>query len=84
MMLCSIHKNKTHLILYNTNYQYIDMPLLHINGEMLQVQKYVCHLGHPIGNENVYTIAFNNALRDIVWRTNYVMKQIGSCTADIH
>ena len=59
------------------------MPQLHINGETLQVQKYACHLGHPIGNENVNKIACNNALRDIVWRTNYVMTKFGSCTADI-
>ena len=25
--------NKSHLILYNTNYQYIDMPQLNLNGE---------------------------------------------------
>jgi len=50
------NSQKCHLILYNTNYQYIDMPQLHLNGETLQVQKYACHLGHPIGNENVNKI----------------------------
>ena len=59
------------------------MPQFHINEETLQVQKYACHLGHPIGNENVNKIACNNALRDIVWRTNYVITKFGYCTADI-
>ena len=54
------------------------MPQLHLNGEILQVQKYTCHLGHPIGNENINKIACNNAFRDIVWRTNYVMTKFGS------
>jgi hypothetical protein len=60
------------------------MPQLHLNGEILQVQKYTCHLGHPIGNENINKIACNNAFRDIVWRTNHVMTKFGSCTGDIN
>ena len=36
-----------------------------------------------LGNENVRKVACNNALRDIVWRTNYVMTKFRSCTADI-
>jgi len=64
MMLCSTHKQN--LILYNTNYQYIDMPQLRLNRETLQVQKYACHIGHPIGNANVQKVACNNALCDIV------------------
>ena len=53
------------------------MPQLRLNRETLQVQKYACHLGHPIGNENVNKIACNNAFRDIVWRTNCVMTKFG-------
>ena len=42
-----------HLILYNANYKDIAMPQLHLNGETLQVDKCVCHIGFPIGNEKV-------------------------------
>ena len=55
-MLCSIHQKKPHLILNNTNYQYIDIPRLYLNGETLQVQKCDCHLGHSIGNKSVELI----------------------------
>jgi len=57
------------------------MHQLDLNGRTQQVQKCACHLGHPIGSENV-NITCNNVLRDIVWRTNYVMTRFGSCTAD--
>lgn len=77
------NSQKSHLILYNTNYQYIDMPHLQLNGETLHIQRNAYHLGHPIGNDNVNKIACNNAIRDIVWRTNYVMTKFGSCTSDI-
>ena len=33
--------------------------------------------------KNVHKVACNNTLRDIVWRTNYVITKCGSCTADI-
>ncbi|KAK2150855.1 hypothetical protein LSH36_385g02012, partial [Paralvinella palmiformis] len=54
---------------------------LHINGETLQAQKCACHFGYPIGNAIVNKIASNNALRDIVWRTNYA--KFVSFTADV-
>ena len=79
----TFNSQNRHPIMYNTNYQYIDMPQLYLNGETVQIQKYACHPGHPIGNENVNKIGCNNSLCDIVWRTNYVMAKFGSCTADI-
>ena len=59
------------------------MSQLHLNRETLQVQKRARHLSHPIGNENVNQIVCNNALCDIVCRTNYVMTKVWSCTVNI-
>ena len=56
MMLSSTYK--TNLIRYDANYQYVNMPQLHLNGETL----WDCPQGQPIGNENVNKIACNNVL----------------------
>ena len=41
------------------------------------------HLGHQVGNVNTNNIAIDSAIRDLIWRTNYVLSKFGSCSSDV-
>lgn len=36
-----------------------------------------------MGVDNVNTTAIGNAIRDLIWRTNYVMAKFGFCSSDV-
>ena len=57
------------------------MVPLCLNGETLHIQRVATHLGHPVGIDNVNSIAIRNATRDLIWRTNYVMAKLADVRA---
>jgi len=77
------NSQKSHLIIYNTNFNYQDIPPLKLNGEKLESKEVANHLGHPIGNTDTNNSAIGNAVKDIVWRTNFVMSKFGFCHCNV-
>ena len=77
------NSSKCHLIIYDERRKYQKMVPLCLNGETLHIQRVATHLGHPVGIDNVNSIAIRNAARDLIWRTNYVMAKCGFCPADV-
>ena len=71
------NSSKSQLLVYNPpgNIQHITL-----NGNDVHVSVNGVHLGHPIGNDcNVSAI--NQSVRDLVFRTNFVMSRFKSCNS---
>ena len=59
------------------------MVPLCLNVDTLHIQRVATHRGHPVGIDNVNSIAIRNATRDLIWRTNYVMAKFSFCSANV-
>ena len=75
------NSSKCHLIIYDERMKYQQMGPLCLNGESLHIQRVATHLDHPVGIDNVNSIAIRNATRDLIWRTNYVMAKLADVRA---
>jgi len=76
------NSSKSHLIIYDKRRKYQNMAPLCLNGKTLHIQRVATHLGHPVGIDNVNSIAIHNARRDLIWRTNYGLAKFGFCSAE--
>ena len=59
------------------------MALLCWNRETQHIQRVATHLGHPVGIDNVNSIAIRKATRNVIRRTNYVMAKFVFSSADV-
>ena len=59
------NSSRIHLIISDERRKYRKMVPLCLNGETLHIQRVATHVGHPVGIDNVNSIAIRNARFDL-------------------